>query len=207
MAPSSLPPEMGVSPRLHIPERERSVIQGQGDQQLSLVDPIALARRADMLGHGLSRYAKYRRDFRIGLALCHEEHALALAIGQNRHAHTRTMAALQPEPSRCLEREGPGAMGNERYPFIPSRAAARKGTRTARFAWHVCRNGKPTAQALCFAKSKYPVVLGGKRNEAADVRPGEALGRADTMSQGPPFAPPAVRWTLMQLDASKNSGL
>lgn len=25
------------------------------------------------------------------------------------------------------------------------------------------------------------------------------FGRADTMSQGPPFAPPAVRWTLMQL--------
>ena len=25
-----------------------------------------------------------------------------------------------------------------------------------------------------------------------------ALGDADTMSQGPPFAPPAVRWTLMQ---------
>ena len=25
-----------------------------------------------------------------------------------------------------------------------------------------------------------------------------AFGDADTMSQGPPFAPPAVRWTLMQ---------
>lgn len=26
-----------------------------------------------------------------------------------------------------------------------------------------------------------------------------AFGDADTMSQGPPFAAPAVRWTLMQL--------
>ena len=33
------------------------------------------------------------------------------------------------------------------------------------------------------------------------VEPGvpPAFGDADTMSHGPPFAPPAVRWTLIQL--------
>lgn len=30
------------------------------------------------------------------------------------------------------------------------------------------------------------------------------FGDADTMSQGPPFAPPAVRWTLMQLLSMKS---
>jgi len=31
-----------------------------------------------------------------------------------------------------------------------------------------------------------------------------AAGLADTMGQGPPFAPPAVRWTLMQLLSINN---
>lgn len=174
---SSLPPEMGVSPGPDIPERERSVIQGQGDQQLSLVYPVALTRRANMLGHGFARYAQNCRDFRISLALGHEKHAVALAIGQNRFAQGKAMTSLQPETPRGFEGECPSAMGDERNRGTFSRIAACKRAGSARFARHMRWYCKATTQALLFTKSKHSVVLGRERNEATDVRPGEALGR------------------------------
>lgn len=172
---SSLPPEMGVSPGPDIPERERSVIQGQGDQQLSLVDPVALTGRANMLGHRLARYAQDCRDFRIGLALRHEQHAVALAIGQNRFARGKALTSLQPETPSGFEGECPGAMGDERNRGTISRIAAGKGAGSARFARHVRWYSEATTQALFFTKSKHSMVLGRERNEATDVRPGEAL--------------------------------
>ncbi|MEQ9662613.1 MAG: hypothetical protein RLN87_08715, partial [Parasphingopyxis sp.] len=43
--------------------------------------------------------------------------------------------------------------------------------------------------------------------DGVDLRVPAAAGEADTIGQPPPFAPPAVRWTLMQvLSMNSRSG-
>lgn len=170
-----LPPEMGVSPWLDIPECQRPVIKGQGDQQLPFVDPIALASHLDVLGHSVAGYAQNGRDLGIAFALGHKQYALALPVGQNRYAAYETFASFQPEPPCAFKGEDTGAVRKKRDGASGPRRTAGKRAGPACFARNMGRDGKTVAQALLAPQGKDLAIDSRQWNEPGQFRPEKAL--------------------------------